>query len=460
MESGDETNSNKLESTTDNTNYQGDDSEIKNTSHPVNDDHKEENERDNSPTDKEVGSNAKSRPPEKPKNSSNLAKEKSTEESKDRRQVSKDLKSPSSEEETSEEEEEEEEEVSQTDEDKYSIVEVSPKGRFKRFNDMLGSGAYKEVFRGIDEDTGREIAWNVIKINKLPKIDRKRISDEIHTLKSMKEHPNIIHFISAWVNKGKEEVIFITEMVTAGSLRQYLKKIKKPRLKVIKKWAIEILKGIKYLHELDPPIIHRDIKCDNIFINSNNGEIRIGDLGLSTSLKNSFTTSVLGTPEYMAPELYEEKYGTSVDIYAFGMWFLEMCTLSTPYREWDNPAQIYKKVIEGKKPQALERIDDPEVYEFICWCLRLADKRPSANDLLNCEFLNDLDSEAANNVVWLKPKDKIKWGKVDTKTQYTVNSQNKTQVDSQAESNTTTNPHISETRTSREEDSANIKKLK
>jgi WNK lysine deficient protein kinase len=218
-----------------------------------------------------------------------------------------------------EEEEEEEEDQSQADEDSYSIVETSPKGRFKRFNEELGAGAYKSVYRGIDEDTGREIAWNVIKINRLPKLDRKRISEEIHTLKSMKEHSNIIHFISAWINKSKEEVVFITEMVTAGSIRQYLKRIKRPRLKVLKTWAIQILEGLMYLHELNPPIIHRDIKCDNIFINSNKGEIRIGDLGLSTSLNHSFTTSVLGTPEFMAPELYEEKYGVSVDIYAFGM---------------------------------------------------------------------------------------------------------------------------------------------
>ena len=119
------------------------------------------------------------------------------------------------------------------------------------------------------------------------------------------------------------------------------------------------------MHELPTPIIHRDIKCDNLFINSNNGEIRIGDLGLSTTLTNSYTTSVLGTPEFMAPELYDEKYGCSVDIYAFGMCVLEMVTGTTPYRECDNPAQIYKKVIEGVKPKALSKILDEEMAEFI-----------------------------------------------------------------------------------------------
>ena len=143
------------------------------------------------------------------------------------------------------------------------------------------------------------------------------------------------------------------------------------------------------MHELNPhPIIHRDIKCDNIFINSNSGEIRIGDLGLSTSLTHSYTTSVLGTPEFMAPELYEEKkYNTSVDIYAFGMCVLEMATLQTPYKECTNPAQIYKKVINGVKPRALDKIDDEEVKKFVERCLERSDERPSAKELLECEFL-------------------------------------------------------------------------
>ena len=64
-------------------------------------------------------------------------------------------------------------------------------------------------------------------------------------------------------------------------------------MKIIKYWCREILKGLDYLHSHDPPIIHRDIKCDNIFINSNKGEIRIGDLGLAT-FRTSKTKSVLG----------------------------------------------------------------------------------------------------------------------------------------------------------------------
>ena len=98
------------------------------------------------------------------------------------------------------------------------------------------------------------------------------------------------------------------------------------------------------------------MKCDNIFINSNSGEIRIGDLGLSTPMTHSYTSSVLGTPEFMAPELYEEHYDTMVDIYAFGMCMLEMITLERPYIECQNPAQIYHKVVKGTPPRSLDRV--------------------------------------------------------------------------------------------------------
>jgi len=67
----------------------------------------------------------------------------------------------------------------------------------------------------------------------------------------------------------------------------------------------------------------------------------------------------------MAPEFYDENYDTWVDIYAFGMCVLEMVTAETPYMECDNPAQIYKKVIEGIKPKILDKVLDVEVKNFI-----------------------------------------------------------------------------------------------
>lgn len=66
-------------------------------------------------------------------------------------------------------------------------------------------------------------------------------------------------------------------------------------MKAIKNWARQILRGLQYLHSQSPCIIHRDLKCDNIFVNGNTGEVKIGDLGLATVMQQPTARSVIGT---------------------------------------------------------------------------------------------------------------------------------------------------------------------
>lgn len=132
------------------------------------------------------------------------------------------------------------------------------------------------------------------------------------------------------------------------------------------------------------------MKCDNIFITGATGSVKIGDLGLATLKNRSHAKSVIGTPEFMAPEMYEEHYDESVDVYAFGMCRLEMAVSEYPYSECKGPAQIYKKVISGIKPAALCKVEDPKVREIIEKCIELKkEDRPSCKDLLNSEFFEE-----------------------------------------------------------------------
>lgn len=75
----------------------------------------------------------------------------------------------------------------------------------------------------------------------------------------------------------------------------------------MKNWCKEILEGINYLHSQKPPIIHRDLKCENIFINSNLGEVKIGDLGLATHIETSHIKSVLGITVILFDLLFYRK---------------------------------------------------------------------------------------------------------------------------------------------------------
>ncbi|CAN4099263.1 unnamed protein product [Withania somnifera] len=226
------------------------------------------------------------------------------------------------------------------------FVELDPSGRYGRYKEVLGKGAFKKVYRAFDELEGIEVAWNQVKLADLLRnaVDLERLYSEVHLLKTLK-HKNIIKFYNSWVDSKNENINIITEIFTSGTLRQYRKKHKKVDLRALKNWSRQILEGLSYLHGHDPPVIHRDLKCDNIFINGNQGEVKIGDLGLAAILcKARAAHSVIGTPEFMAPELYEEEYNELVDIYAFGMCLLELVTFEYPYVECANAAQIYKKV--------------------------------------------------------------------------------------------------------------------
>ena len=152
----------------------------------------------------------------------------------------------------------------------------------------------------------------------------------------------------------------------------------------MKRWALQILTGLEYLHTQEPAVIHRDLKCDNIFINGNDGTVKIGDFGLATFLQQRKAKSVkgsmspfyigltvklcfltardipfcwkactdniclyhknAGTLEFMAPELFTGDYNELVDIYSFGMCMLEMMTCEYPYSECPGMAHIYKKI--------------------------------------------------------------------------------------------------------------------
>ncbi|XP_051136622.1 probable serine/threonine-protein kinase WNK3 [Andrographis paniculata] len=277
------------------------------------------------------------------------------------------------------------------------FVEVDPSGRYGRYKEILGKGAYKKVYRAFDEWEGIEVAWNQVKVTDLLRnsVDLERLYSEVHLLKTLK-HKNIIKLYHSWVDKKNEHINFITEIFTSGNLRQYRKKHKHVDIRALKKWSRQILEGLSYLHGHDPPVIHRDLKCDNIFVNGNQGEVKIGDLGLAAILEQARSAhSVIGTPEFMAPELYEEEYNELVDVYAFGMCLLELVTLEYPYVECSNAAQIYKKVTTGVKPASLGKVKDPGVRKFIEKCIAEVSERLSAKELLMDPFLQP-DNEFGN----------------------------------------------------------------
>ncbi|XP_060095797.1 serine/threonine-protein kinase WNK2 isoform X2 [Heteronotia binoei] len=296
----------------------------------------------------------------------------------------KELPEPSKEQSKSKKEETEEEE----EEADMKAVATSPDGRFLKFDIELGRGSFKTVYKGLDTETWVEVAWCELQDRKLTKAERQRFKEEAEMLKGL-QHPNIVRFYDFWESclKGKKCIVLVTELMTSGTLKTYLKRFKVMKPKVLRSWCRQILKGLLFLHTRTPPIIHRDLKCDNIFITGPTGSVKIGDLGLATLKRASFAKSVIGTPEFMAPEMYEEHYDESVDVYAFGMCMLEMATSEYPYSECQNAAQIYRKVTCGVKPASFDKVTDPEIKEIIGECIcKNKEERYEIKDLLSHAF--------------------------------------------------------------------------
>jgi WNK lysine deficient protein kinase len=175
---------------------------------------------------------------------------------------------------------------------------------------------------------GIEVAWNQVRIDDVLRSpeDFEKLYSEVYLLRSLR-HENIIKFSNSWVDDKNKTINMITELFTSGNLRQYVlesffllvflclalfvfvvyictnclslviryrRKHRNIDIKAIKNWARQILRGLVYLHGHSPPIIHRDLKCDNIFVNGNHGEVKIGDLGLAIVMQNPTAKSVIG----------------------------------------------------------------------------------------------------------------------------------------------------------------------
>ncbi|XP_071729007.1 serine/threonine-protein kinase WNK8-like [Rutidosis leptorrhynchoides] len=266
--------------------------------------------------------------------------------------------------------------------DNDGFVERCPQDRFVRYNEILGEGTFKSVYKGFDEVEGIEVAWNRMTLD-----DAMKSPVEISLLKKLK-HDNVMKSYVSWVDDKNKTVNMISELFISGTLRQYREKHKNVDLKVIKNWARQILQGLDYLHSHDPPIIHRDLKCDNIFVNGNHRQVKIGDLGFATLKMQPTVKGVLGTPEFMAPEVWEGEYNEFVDIYSFGMCILELITCEYPYSECRDHVQIYRKVTRDIKPAGLSKVKDPQVREFIEKCLVPASQRLCAKELLKDPFFS------------------------------------------------------------------------
>ncbi|KAB8275030.1 kinase-like domain-containing protein [Aspergillus minisclerotigenes] len=271
---------------------------------------------------------------------------------------------------------------------------------------LIGEGSFGSVFLALHAITGELMAVKQVEIPSATKgteFDKRKnsmvtaLKHEIELLQGL-HHKNIVQYLGTAADDQYLNIFL--EYVPGGSIATMLKQYNTFQEPLIKNFVRQILAGLSYLHSRD--IIHRDIKGANILVD-NKGGIKISDFGISKRVEASTVLgsrasgtggghlhrpSLQGSVYWMAPEVVRQTAHTKkADIWSLGCLVVEMFIGAHPFPDCSQLQAIFAIGSNKARPPAPEHASKDAVA-FLDMTFQVDyEQRPSADELLKCQFL-------------------------------------------------------------------------
>jgi serine/threonine protein kinase len=206
----------------------------------------------------------------------------------------------------------------------------------------LGTGTFGRVHLIRHKTTGQYFAMKVLKKTEVVRLKQiQHVNSERGTL-ALLNHPFLVRMYRSY--QDSINLYMVMEYIAGGEMFSHLRRLGRFSVDVGRFYLAEVILAIEYIHSFD--IIYRDLKPENLLLDQN-GHVKITDFGFAKKVEDR-TFTLCGTPEYLAPEIIQNKgHGKAVDWWAIGILLFEMLAGYPPFVD-DHPFGIYEKILEGK----------------------------------------------------------------------------------------------------------------